>query len=125
MVDLTLNKEDKDTYIIDLILNEDNTYTVTYASGRVETYPFSIHNYQVELFRMEEQVKKYGDSYIKRVWNNGPVRGMLVGMMLVADVFYLFHIIENGPNIFNILLLITCLIQQSFRIREFFTDLIN
>ena len=28
MVDLTLNKEDKDTYIIDLILNEDNTYTM-------------------------------------------------------------------------------------------------
>ena len=63
MIDFTLNKEDKDSYIVDVRLNENETYTVTYASGREETNPFTIHNYQVELFRMEEQFLFYKNDY--------------------------------------------------------------
>lgn len=55
MLDLTQNEEEKDFYIVDAFMNNDGTYTIKYANGNEETYPFSIHNFQVELYRMEEQ----------------------------------------------------------------------
>ena len=95
MIDLTLKKEDKDSYITNVRLNEDHTYTVTYASGREETSPFSIHNYQVELYRMENSFKEHGDEYVKRIWNNGPIRSYILGLLLVADGLYLEPLLSN------------------------------
>ena len=102
MFDFTLNKEDKDSYIVDVRLNENETYTVTYASGREETNPFTIHNYQVELFRMEGQFNEYNEEYVKRIWNNGPIRAYLLAMMLIADAFYINYICTAGPNVVNV-----------------------
>lgn len=123
MLDLTLNKEDKDSYITTVKYNEDGTYTVVYASGREETSPFTIHNYQVALFRMEKQFKEYGDEYVKRVWNNGPMRAYLLAMMLIADAFYINYICTSGPNVFNILFLSLMILQQIPRFIEFFIGL--
>lgn len=123
MLDLTLNKEDKDSYITNVKYNEDGTYTVVYASGREETSPFTIHNYQVALFRMEKQFKEYGDEYVKRVWNNGPIRAYLLAMMLIADAFYINYICTSGANVFNILFLSLMLLQQIPRFIEFFVGL--
>lgn len=125
MFDFTLNKEDKDSYIVDVRLNEDETYTVIYASGREETSSFSIHNYQVELFRMERQFNEYNEEYVKRIWNNGPIRAYLIAMMLVADAFYLNYICDVGPNVVNILLLSLMVLQQIPRIIDFFNGLIK
>ena len=55
MFDFTLREDDKDTYIVDVYMNDNGTYTVVFASGREETFEFSIHNFQVELYRMEDQ----------------------------------------------------------------------
>ena len=63
MFDLTLKEEEKDSYIVDVVMNDDGTYTVSFASGRKETYPFNIHNFQVELYRMEEQFLKFMDTF--------------------------------------------------------------
>lgn len=123
MLDLTLNKEDKDSYITNVKYNEDGTYTVVYASGREEISPFTIHNYQVALFRMENQFKEYGDEYVTRVWNNGPIRAFLLATMLIADAFYLNYICTSGPNVFNILLISLMLLQQIPRFIEFFIGL--
>ena len=123
MIDLTLKKEDKDSYITNVRLNEDHTYTVTYASGREETSPFSIHNYQVELYRMENSFKEHGDEYVKRIWNNGPMRAYILGLLLVADGLYLSTIIKNGANVFNIIFLGLMLLQQVPRFIEFFVGL--
>ena len=123
MLDLTLNKEDKDSYITTVKYNEDGTYTVVYASGREETSPFTIHNYQVALFRMEKQFKEYGDEYVKRVWYIGPMRAYLLAMMLIADAFYINYICTSGPNVFNILFLSLMILQQIPRFIEFFIGL--
>ena len=69
MFDLTLNNEDKDLYIVDAFMNDDGTYTVKYASGREENYPFNIHNFQVELYRMEDQFMLYGKSYLNNLYH--------------------------------------------------------
>lgn len=123
MLDFTFKKEDKESYITNVKYNEDGTYTVTYADGREETSPFTIHNYQVALFRMEKQFKEYGDEYVTRVWNNGPIRAFLLATMLVADAFYLNYICTSGPNVFNILLLSLMILQQIPRFIEFFIGL--
>ena len=125
MIDFTLNKEDKDSYIVDVRLNEDETYTVIYASGREETNPFSIHNYQVELFRMERQFNEYNEEYVRRIWNNGPIRAYLIAMMLIADAFYINYICDVGANVVNILLLSLMVLQQIPRIIDFFNGLIK
>ena len=125
MFDFTLNKEDKDSYIVDVRLNEDETYTVIYASGRQETNPFSIHNYQVELFRMERQFNEYNEEYVRRIWNNGPIRAYLIAMMLIADAFYINYICDVGANVVNILLLSLMVLQQIPRIIDFFNGLIK
>lgn len=98
MFDLTLNKEDKDLYIVDAVMNDNGTYTVKYASGREETYPFNIHNFQVELYRMEDQFEKYGKDYLERVYPNGGMRSFLLGLMIAADVLYVKVIFEEGLN---------------------------
>lgn len=123
MIDLTLKKEDKDSYITTLRLNEDHTYTVTYASGREETCPFSIHNYQVELYRMENSLKEHGDEYVKRIWNNGSMRAYILGLLLVADGLYISTIVKNGANVFNIIFLGLMILQQVPRFIEFFVGL--
>lgn len=64
MIDLTINEKDKDYYITDIALGENyKTYLVKYASGRVEEYPFSIHNYNVDIRKMEKQFYQYKDDY--------------------------------------------------------------
>ena len=123
MLDLTLKKEDKDSYITNVKYNEDGTYTVTYASGREETNPFSVHNYQVELFRMERQFNEYNEEYVQRIWNNGPIRAFLLGTLLIADAFYISYICDSGPNVFNILLLSLMVLQQVPRFIDFFIGL--
>ena len=123
IIQKALKKEDKDSYITNVRLNEDHTYTVTYASGREETSPFSIHNYQVELYRMENSFKEHGDEYVKRIWNNGPMRAYILGLLLVADGLYLSTIIKNGANVFNIIFLGLMLLQQVPRFIEFFVGL--
>lgn len=98
MFDLTLNKEDKDSYIVDAIMNDDGTYTVKFASGREETYPFSIHNFQVELYRMEEQFELYGKDYLEKIYPNGGMRSFLLGIMIAADIAYVKVIFDEGLN---------------------------
>ena len=98
MFDLTLKEEEKDSYIVDVVMNDDGTYTVSFARGRKETYPFNIHNFQVELYRMEEQFSLYGKDYLEKVYPNGGIRSSLLAMMLVADVAYLKFILDEGIN---------------------------
>lgn len=96
MFDLTLNKEDKDSYIVDVHMNDDGTYTVKFASGREETFEFSIHNFQVELYRMEEQFENYGKDYLDRVYPAGKMRTALLGMLLVVDIMAFKNMLEEG-----------------------------
>ncbi len=64
MIDLTINEKDKDFFITGLEISEDyKTYTVTYASGRKEIYPFSVHNYNADIHHMENQYFQYKDAY--------------------------------------------------------------
>ena len=119
MFDFTLNKDDKDSYITNVKYNEDGTYTVTYASGREDTNPFSVHNYQVELFRMERQFNEYSDEYIQKIWNNGPIRAFLLGTLLIADAFYISYVCDVGANVFNIILLGLMMLQQVPRFIDF------
>ena len=66
MVDLSKYSDNKDDYILRLEIDElFQTFNVVYASGRVETHEFSIHNYQVYIYRMEEQFHRYKKDYVE------------------------------------------------------------
>ena len=65
MVDLTTDEQDNSKFITRVDLNDDlETYTVSYADGHVEVEPFeSVHNFNVKLYRMEQQYYQYRDTF--------------------------------------------------------------
>ena len=64
MIDFSKYAEDKNMYISKVEINEDFTkFKVIYASGREEEFAFSIHNYQVYMYRMEEQYRIYKNAF--------------------------------------------------------------
>lgn len=68
MLDLSKYAEDKDSYISKVAISPDyKKYKIIYASGREEESDFSVHNYQVVLYRMEEQYKQYSGQYKREV----------------------------------------------------------
>lgn len=68
MLDLSKYIEDKDSYISKVAISEDfKKFKVIYASGREEENDFSIHNYQVYLYRMEQQYRENVGQYKREV----------------------------------------------------------
>lgn len=64
MLDLSKYAKDKDSYIVRLEIDElFQNFKVIYASGREEIHGFSIHNYQVFIYKMEEQFQEYKKEY--------------------------------------------------------------
>ena len=56
MMDVSLGKQEKEMYIVDVSLNEENkSYVVTYADGRQVEDDFSVHNYGAAQYRMKQQ----------------------------------------------------------------------
>lgn len=98
MFDFTLDDQNaKDSYIVDVHINDNGTYSILFASGREEVFPFSIHNFQVELYRMEHQYEEYGRDYLEKVTpNHEIISAMLLGMLLAVDISYFKHMLEEG-----------------------------
>lgn len=68
MLDLSKYIEDKDSYISKVAISDDfKKFKVIYASGREEENDFSIHNYQVYLYRMEQQYRDNVGHYKREV----------------------------------------------------------
>ena len=66
MLDLSKYAENKDSYIVSIAIDElFDKFVVTYASGRTEEHEFSIHNYQVYIYRMEQQYLLYKKDFEK------------------------------------------------------------
>lgn len=66
MLDLSKYAQDKDKYIVSVAIDElFDKFMVTYASGRIEEHEFSIHNYQVYIYRMEQQYLLYKKDFEK------------------------------------------------------------
>lgn len=64
MLDLSKYAKDKDSYIVRLEIDDlFQNFKVIYASGREEVHEFSIHNYQVYIYKMEEQFQSYKKDY--------------------------------------------------------------
>jgi hypothetical protein len=56
MMDVSLGKQEKEMYIVDVRLNEaGKSYIVTYADGRQEEQDFSVHNFCAYQYRMKQQ----------------------------------------------------------------------
>ncbi len=106
MFDFTLREEDKDSYIVDVHINDDGTYTVKFASGREVSYDFSIHNFQVELYRMEDQFEEFSKGYLDKVYPAGKIRSLLLAVLLVAEVGTIINLIEDGFSLYGALCLI-------------------
>lgn len=66
MLDLSKYADNKDSYIVSIAIDElFDKFKVTYATGRIEEHDFSIHNYQVYLYRMEQQFNLYKKDFEK------------------------------------------------------------
>ena len=114
MIDLSKYESNKDSYISRVEINEDFTkFRVFYASGIVEECDFSIHNYQVYIYRMEEQYNRYKEYYLRDIhceYRESVKKAILkillnVGLIVLAsnldlgilfDIVYKVLIIMNG-----------------------------
>ena len=106
MIDLTVKDSDKDYYIVDMEILDDGTYIVRYASGREEVFPFSIHNFKADLFRMERQYVEYGDNYLEREFPNIKIRGILLSTILFLNVSYIYLMVTDTIDTFMIFMFI-------------------
>lgn len=92
MVDLSKYAEDKDGYILRTEINDDFTkFKVVYASGRVEEFDFSIHNYQVYLYIMEDQFNRYSKCYKREIgmeYTKEMKSAMLWSLIDIASIFF-------------------------------------
>ncbi len=110
MIDLTTEKEDKSSYIVNVDLNDDETYIVTYADGHTDVCQFSVHNFMVEMYKMEEQYEKYGKDYLERIYPNPGIRNSLIGLLLANNTLYFISIMKTGINIGNGLIFTYCMV---------------
>ena len=116
MIDLTINEKDKDHYITDIALGEDyKTYLVKYASGRIEEYPFSVHNYNVDIRKMEKQFYQYKDDYSEIVTEQAlgvlkeKIQKIAIALISTAIVF---QITDN--HVIRIIAIILALLDMAY-----------
>ena len=90
MLDLSKYAENKDSYIVSIAIDElFDKFKVTYASGRIEEHDFSIHNYQVYIYRMEEQYRLYKKDFEKDLneqFNEQLKKGLLANVVSMLGI---------------------------------------
>lgn len=68
MLDMTINKTEKENFIIGLKLNlQQNIFTVKYADGKEEKKVFTIEEFNKSLLSMEKQFLLFKDTYIDKL----------------------------------------------------------
>lgn len=91
MIDLTLNTKDRDSFITKLYLKENsNKFVVRYASGRLDEQDFTIHNFNVMLYRMEEQFLEFKNDYIKnnlRIQGKYQLKKLVEALLAILGVY--------------------------------------
>lgn len=93
---LSLEKDDMSTYISDLV-QIDDTIHVMYADGRETVEPYIEHNMEVYRYRMEEQVKKYINTYHEYLNHDFRSYALRKIMMILIDI-NAFYMLYNIPS---------------------------
>ena len=91
MIDLTLNEKDRDEFITNLYLKENsNKFIVRYASGRLDEQNFTVHNFNVMLYRMEEQFLEFKNDYIRnnlRIQGKYQLKKLVEALLAILGVY--------------------------------------
>ena len=91
MIDLTLNEKDRDEFITNLYLKENsNKFIVRYASGRLDEQDFTVHNFNVMLYRMEEQFLEFKNDYIRnnlRIQGKYQLKKLVEALLAILGVY--------------------------------------
>lgn len=91
MIDLTLNTKDRDSFITKLYLKENsNKFIVRYASGRLDEQDFTVHNFNVMLYRMEEQFLEFKNDYIRnnlRIQGKYQLKKLVEALLAILGVY--------------------------------------
>lgn len=68
MIDMTIKNEDKENFIINIKPDlEYKSYTITYASGRIETKVFSVDEYLSDIKGLKKQYLFYKKNYLEKI----------------------------------------------------------
>lgn len=90
MIDLTTREEDKNNFIIKVYLKENMPqYCVQYASGRIEEYDFTIHNFNATLSIMERQYNAYKEEFFNmkaKEANRAVLDKFIEGLLAVVGI---------------------------------------
>lgn len=67
-MDISTSLEDKKYYVVDVSLADDtDEYIVTYADGHQVKLPFTVHNFNAEIYRMRSQFLESKDKYVEAI----------------------------------------------------------
>ena len=100
MIDLSLNTKDRDSFITKLYLKENsNKFVVRYASGRLDEQDFTVHNFNVMLYRMEEQFLEFKNDYIRnnlRIQGKYQLKKLVEALLAILGVYVTANLPISG-----------------------------
>lgn len=120
MRDITLNDKDKEGYVSNIEVNDNNEIIVHYASGKVENCGlFSQHNFEFYLGRMEKQFYEYKDSFLDyegKLCLQLYAKRIISGIMALLSIWFSYNIdIHVLMKIFLfILIIITSFLNEVY-----------
>ena len=116
MIDLSSSEKEKESYVTGVELNDDCTeYITTYADGHTEKHPFSIHNYNVEIYRMINQFNSRKNQKIELLLEKlVKLVGKKVKTMILSLIGVVFTVAVPLANIYK---LITILLIVLYNIK--------
>ena len=123
MVDLTTDEQDNSNFITSVELNDDfNTYTITYADGHTDVKVFdSVHNFNVDLYKMQNQYYQYHDSFSKEMskWLVDTIKKSLVGLALtIIGIVMEVKFVPSG-FIKTLLIILTILFSLGYELLKY------
>jgi len=122
MLDLTENEEERKYFIVHVDLLEGlKEYEVEYADGHIERFPFSVHNFNVDLYRMKEQYYKYSDDVKDEIieWSSDILKNQLKCLLLTV-LTIIFETNTPLPGLWKVVVIIlTILVALGYEIRKY------
>ena len=118
MMDLSTSENEKKCWVTAVKLKEDSSnYIVTYADGHEEERPFTIHNYNAEIYRMREQFFAKKDRYMETLTRLCVKSvGKEVKTILLSLIGIVFTVSIPLPTVLKVITILLFILFDVFKI---------
>ena len=106
MIDLTLNKEDKNKFITNVLMAvTGECFFIVYADGSFEKKDFNIESYNEVLLQMEREYFQYKEAYIKQLNHRRLINSIkIITVDLISIISFYFSLSIDVEDLLKIAL---------------------